>query len=54
MSKLKNGLDIWIGYEMQMKKMVWFAMFGFLVLKIIKIEVGENSENMLNQQFFGN
>ena len=41
MFKLKNGLDSWIKHEKQIKKKVLFAMFGFLLAKIIEIEIGE-------------
>ena len=54
MFKLKNGLDSWIEHEKKMKKKVWFVMFGFLLLEIMMIKVGKNSENVLIQQFFGN
>ena len=51
MFKLKNRLDSWIEREKQMKKKVWFVMFGFLLLEIMMIEI---TKKTLNQQFFGN
>ena len=54
MFKLKNGLNSWIEHEKQMRKKAWFVIFGFLLLEIMMIEIGKSSENVLNQQFFGN
>ena len=49
MFKLKNGLDSSIQHEKQRKKMVWFVMFGFLLLEIMMIEI---SKKLLIQHIF--